>query len=123
MTEEYGWTATEGDIAHKIFDNREAIYELSDMTTKREFIKTISAAIENRRSLKQAYDSISAISKKYNETLGIDMEGQFKLLKYVDAIKDDETKMKSVRRIITEALTPRSPFNPFGELLNRGFFK
>ncbi|WP_036607372.1 hypothetical protein [Oribacterium sp. P6A1] len=123
LTEEYGWTATEGDIAHKIFDNREAIYELSDMTTKREFIKTISAAIENRRSLKQAYDSISAISKKYNETLGIDMEGQFKLLKYVDAIKDDETKMKSVRRIITEALTPRSPFNPFGELLNRGFFK
>ena len=55
--------------------------------------------------------------------VGIDMEGQFKLLKYVDAIKDDETKMKSVRRIITEALTPRSPFNPFGELLNRGFFK
>ncbi|SFG51088.1 hypothetical protein [Oribacterium sp. WCC10] len=122
LSEEYGWTAKERDIAHKVFDNREAIYELSDMTTKREFIKTINTAIENRSSLRQTYDSISKISKRFNETMGIDMEGQFKLLKYVDAIKDDETRMKSIRRIITETLTPRSPFNPFGELFNHNFF-
>ncbi len=123
LTEEYGWTLYDAGIAHKVFDNREAIYELSDMTTKREFIKAVNAAIENRSSLKQAYDSIRTISKKFNDSMGINMEGQFKLLKYVDSIKDDEARMKSIRRIITETLTPRSPFNPFGELFNHSFFK
>ena len=115
-------TLTQDGFAHKDFDNRKAIYELSDMTTKREFIKALNATIENRSSLRQAYDSISNISKRFNDSMGIDMEGQFKLLKYVEALKDDEAKLKSVRRIITETLTPRSPFNPFGELFNHNFF-
>ncbi|OON86544.1 hypothetical protein BXO88_07245 [Oribacterium sp. C9] len=122
LTDEYGWSLTQDGFAHKDFDNRKAIYELSDMTTKREFIKALNATIENRSSLRQAYDSISNISKRYNDSMGIDMEGQFKLLKYVEALKDDEAKLKSVRRIITETLTPRSPFNPFGELFNHNFF-
>ena len=123
LTEEYAWTLYDAGIAHKVFDNREAIYELSDMTTQREFIKAVNSAIEDRSSLKQAYDSIRTISKKFNDSMGINMEGQFKLLKYVDSIKDDEARMKSIRRIITETLTPRSPFNPFGELFNHSFFK
>ena len=83
----------------------------------------IIAAIVNRGSLKQAYDAISKISKKFKDSMGIDMDEQINLLKYVDSIKNDEAKLKSIHRIITEALTPRSPFKTFGELFDHSFFK
>lgn len=122
LSEEYGWAINEMGFTFKVFDNREAIYELSEITTKREFIKNINTVISGRSSLKEAYNSIKNIAKRFNETMGIDMEGQLNLLKFVDAIKDDETKLNSVRRIITEALTTRPAFNPFGELFDRNLF-
>ena len=123
LYDEYGWASNEEGIAYRPFENREAIYALSDMTTKREFIRTVNAAIVNRGSLKQAYDAISKISKKFKDSMGIDMDEQINLLKYVDSIKNDEAKLKSIHRIITEALTPRSPFKTFGELFDHSFFK
>ena len=118
LVDDYEWTSTEEKVAYKIFENRTAIYELSDMTTKREFIKAINNIIDGKKNIKETYTAISDVSKRFNSTMGINMERQFKLLKYVDSLKNDESRMKSVKRIITESLTLNSPFKKFGELFS-----
>lgn len=122
LSAEHGWTANSEDFAYKVYDNRKAIYEVADITTKREFIKSITEALDNRDSLRISYNAIGDVAKKFSETLSLDMETQFKLLKYVEPLKDNEKKRNSIQRIITEALTPRVSFNPFGELFDRSFF-
>ncbi len=120
LTEQYGWKNYEEGVVNRKFDNRDAIYELSEMTSKLKYIDHINEILNKRDNIKLSYNEISAAAKKYDSDMGMDKDYQISLLKYVNALQNDEQRLNSIKRIITEALTQESPFQPFGGLFRSG---
>jgi len=120
LTDHYGWNTFENGVVRRDFDNRDAIYELSEVTVKLKYIDAINDILIKQGNFKMSYNEISATAKKYESDMNMDLDYQISLLKYVTALKGDEHRISSIKRIITEALTQESPFQHFGGLFKSG---